>query len=107
MLGVRRRTLGYVSQFLRVDPARAGARDRRGAAARNRARPTRRATRAGELLASLNVPERLWELPPATFSGGEQQRVNIARGFIARASDPAARRADRLARCRNRASSSS
>uniref|UniRef100_UPI0028124BA1 ATP-binding cassette domain-containing protein n=1 Tax=Microbacterium sp. TaxID=51671 RepID=UPI0028124BA1 len=39
--------------------------------------------RAGELLARLSIPERLWTLPPATFSGGEQQRVNIARGFIA------------------------
>src|SRR5262245_59173539 len=38
--------------------------------------------RARELLARLNLPERLWSLPPATFSGGEQQRVNIARGFI-------------------------
>jgi alpha-D-ribose 1-methylphosphonate 5-triphosphate synthase subunit PhnL len=36
------------------------------------------------MLARLNVPERLWRLPPATFSGGEQQRVNIARGFVAR-----------------------
>src|SRR5207244_819508 len=35
-----------------------------------------------DLLARLNLPERLWRLPPATFSGGEQQRVNIARGFI-------------------------
>jgi alpha-D-ribose 1-methylphosphonate 5-triphosphate synthase subunit PhnL len=34
------------------------------------------------LFARLNVPEALWELPPATFSGGEQQRVNIARGFV-------------------------
>jgi alpha-D-ribose 1-methylphosphonate 5-triphosphate synthase subunit PhnL len=33
-------------------------------------------------LRRLNISERLWELPPATFSGGEQQRVNIARGFI-------------------------
>src|SRR5262249_56156898 len=37
---------------------------------------------AGELLHRLNIPERLWPLPPSTFSGGEQQRVNIARGFI-------------------------
>ncbi|MBI0455881.1 ATP-binding cassette domain-containing protein, partial [Dickeya dianthicola] len=35
------------------------------------------------LLTRLNVPRRLWTLAPATFSGGEQQRVNIARGFIA------------------------
>jgi len=38
--------------------------------------------RAAELLAQLNLPQELWQLPPATFSGGEQQRVNIARGFI-------------------------
>src|SRR6202023_756871 len=37
---------------------------------------------AGKLLRCLNIPERLWMLPPSTFSGGEQQRVNIARGFI-------------------------
>ena len=37
---------------------------------------------AAVLLRRLNIPERLWALPPATFSGGEQQRVNIARGFI-------------------------
>jgi alpha-D-ribose 1-methylphosphonate 5-triphosphate synthase subunit PhnL len=34
------------------------------------------------LLERLNIPSRLWDLPPATFSGGEQQRVNIARGLI-------------------------
>ena len=39
--------------------------------------------RAERLLTLLNVPERLWSLPPATFSGGEQQRVNIARGLAA------------------------
>jgi alpha-D-ribose 1-methylphosphonate 5-triphosphate synthase subunit PhnL len=39
--------------------------------------------RAGSLLASLNIPRKLWHLPPATFSGGEQQRINIARGFVA------------------------
>jgi alpha-D-ribose 1-methylphosphonate 5-triphosphate synthase subunit PhnL len=38
---------------------------------------------AATLLRRLNIPERLWDLPPATFSGGEQQRVNIARGFLA------------------------
>ncbi|MBF3232500.1 ATP-binding cassette domain-containing protein, partial [Pseudomonas aeruginosa] len=38
--------------------------------------------RARSLLARLNIPERLWQLAPGTFSGGEQQRVNIARGFM-------------------------
>jgi len=38
--------------------------------------------RAAALFTRLNLSETLWALPPATFSGGEQQRVNIARGFI-------------------------
>lgn len=82
VLILRRDTVGYVSQFLRTVP-RISAIDvvaepliSRGVA-RDEAR-----TRAGTLLARLNLPERLWLLPPATFSGGEQQRVNIARGFI-------------------------
>ena len=82
VLGVRRSTIGYVSQFLRAVPrvptidvvaeplvvnglSREDARER-----------------AGALLRRLNIPERLWRLPPSTFSGGEQQRVNIAHGFI-------------------------
>ncbi|MBB5752940.1 phosphonate C-P lyase system protein PhnL [Prosthecomicrobium pneumaticum] len=80
VLGLRARTLGYVSQFLRVIP-RVSALDIVAAAAegdRAEARDT-----AARHLALLNVPERLWSLPPATFSGGEQQRVNIARGLVA------------------------
>lgn len=82
VLAVRRDTIGYVSQFLRVVP-RVVALDivaeplvHRGADI-----ASARDTAAG-LLTRLNLPERLWSLPPATFSGGEQQRVNIARGFI-------------------------
>lgn len=82
ILGVRRSTIGYVSQFLRAVP--------RVAAVDIVAEPllvsgierTQARERAGALLHRLNIPERLWELPPSTFSGGEQQRVNIARGFI-------------------------
>jgi alpha-D-ribose 1-methylphosphonate 5-triphosphate synthase subunit PhnL len=37
---------------------------------------------AAALLHRLAIPERLWGVPPVTFSGGEQQRVNIARGFL-------------------------
>ena len=80
---MRRYTIGYVSQFLRAVPRVADARRRGRAADRERhRRATRRASKAGALLRRLNIPERLWALPPATFSGGEQQRVNIARGFI-------------------------
>ncbi|WP_208822111.1 phosphonate C-P lyase system protein PhnL [Bradyrhizobium neotropicale] len=82
VLSVRRATVGYVSQFLRAvprvatidvvaEPLVAGGTPR--AEARDK---------AGALLRRLNIPERLWRLPPSTFSGGEQQRVNIARGFV-------------------------
>ena len=82
VLSVRRRTLGYVSQFLRCVP-RVGARDvvAEPLLALGVSRREARA-RAEALLARLNIPERLFDLPPATFSGGEQQRVNIARGFV-------------------------
>ncbi|MCG8544972.1 MAG: phosphonate C-P lyase system protein PhnL [Alphaproteobacteria bacterium] len=82
VMAVRRRTIGYVSQFLRViprvptleivaEPLLALGADREGAE-----------TKARDFLTRLRIPERLWGLAPATFSGGEQQRVNIARGFI-------------------------
>ncbi|RYX87163.1 MAG: phosphonate C-P lyase system protein PhnL [Bradyrhizobiaceae bacterium] len=82
ILSVRRDTIGYVSQFLRAVP--------RVAAIDVVAEPLLGAgvsredaqARAGNLLKRLNIGERLWQLPPSTFSGGEQQRVNIARGFI-------------------------
>ena len=83
VLEVRRRTRGYVSQFLRVIP-RVSTLDivaeplRRLGVAAEEARD-----QAAQWLARLNLQERLWHLPPATFSGGEQQRVNIAHGLIA------------------------
>jgi alpha-D-ribose 1-methylphosphonate 5-triphosphate synthase subunit PhnL len=82
ILGLRRTVMGYVSQFLRAVP-RVPALDvvaeplltepvtRDGARAK-----------ASALLQRLAIPERLWQVPPVTFSGGEQQRVNIARGFL-------------------------
>jgi len=81
IITLRRDTLGYVSQFLRVvprvstldvvaDPLRATGSSAEQARAK-----------AQVLLERLNIPQRLWSLSPTTFSGGEQQRVNIARGF--------------------------
>jgi len=83
VLEVRRHTIGFVSQFLRVIP--------RVATLDVVAEPLRRLgveprvarDRAAGLLERLSIPQRLWDLPPGTFSGGEQQRVNIARGLIA------------------------
>ena len=82
ILAVRRATMGYVSQFLRViprvptldivaEPLLAQGVDESAAKAKARG-----------LLDRLALPERLWSVPPATFSGGEQQRVNIARSFV-------------------------
>jgi alpha-D-ribose 1-methylphosphonate 5-triphosphate synthase subunit PhnL len=80
---LRRTSLGYVSQFLRVIP-RVATLEIVASSARESGKPEAEATdRARELLNRLRVPERLWALPPATFSGGEQQRINIARGLAA------------------------
>src|SRR3546814_3681613 len=82
VLEVRRRTVGYVSQFLRVIP-RVSARDIVAEPLHALGVPLEEARGRGEaLLARLNIPAAMWELAPATFSGGEQQRVNIARGFV-------------------------
>ena len=83
VLDIRRHTLGYVSQFLRTLP-RVPALDvvAEAAAARGMA-PDAAREAAWAMLLRLNIPARLHALPPATFSGGEQQRVNLARGFVA------------------------
>ena len=86
LVRMRRHEVGYVSQFLRVIPrvsaldvvAEPLAEDAAGdeaalAAAREQ---------AAAWLERLRIPQRLWQLPPATFSGGEQQRINIARNMI-------------------------
>ena len=83
VLEVRRRTLGYISQFLHVIP--------RVPTLKIVAEPLRALgiapreadERAAQMLRRLGLPEALWRLAPATFSGGEKQRVNIARGLIA------------------------
>src|SRR5262245_286602 len=82
ILALRRHTLGYVSQFLRAVP-RVAALDVVAEPLLLAGVPRERAQQhAADLLHRLNIPDRLWPLPPATFSGGEQQRVNIARGFL-------------------------
>ena len=82
-LDVRRHTLGFVSQFLRVIPRVATVDVVAEPMLRLGASPEEAHRRAEFLLGLLGIPDRLWQLPPATFSGGEQQRVNIARSLIA------------------------
>jgi alpha-D-ribose 1-methylphosphonate 5-triphosphate synthase subunit PhnL len=82
VLSVRRATIGYVSQFLRAVPRVATIDVVAEPLVANGVARAEARQKAGALLHRLNIPERLWALPPSTFSGGEQQRVNIARGFI-------------------------
>ena len=83
ILSLRARVVGYVSQFLRVIP-RVSTLDIVTETARvDGVSEAAALASAKDLLSLLNLPEKLWSLPPATFSGGEQQRVNIARGLAA------------------------
>ncbi|MBD9529630.1 phosphonate C-P lyase system protein PhnL [Paracoccus sp. PAR01] len=82
ILALRRERMAYVSQFLRVVP-RVPTIEVVAEPILLTGTPEDQARdRAAALLARLRIPERLWQLSPTTFSGGEQQRVNIARGFI-------------------------
>jgi alpha-D-ribose 1-methylphosphonate 5-triphosphate synthase subunit PhnL len=82
VLDVRRRTLGYVSQFLRVIPRISTLQLTMEPLLENGVDAVEAQERAEALLSALRLPRAHWDLPPATFSGGEQQRVNIARSFI-------------------------
>ncbi len=82
ILDVRAHTMGYVSQFLRVIPRVSCLEIVAERLTEKGIAHETALERAKELLELLRIPQRLWHLAPATFSGGEQQRVNIARGFI-------------------------
>jgi alpha-D-ribose 1-methylphosphonate 5-triphosphate synthase subunit PhnL len=84
ILALRRQTIGYVSQFLRAVPRVAAIDIVAEPLMINGVARAEAHERAATLLARLNIPSRLWTLPPATFSGGEQQRINIARGLLPR-----------------------
>lgn len=80
LLRLRKERIGYVSQFLRAIP-RVAALD---VVTSELDDPAAGREEAEQLLLRLRIPIRLWSVPPATFSGGEQQRINIARTFVRR-----------------------
>lgn len=79
---LRRHTIGYVSQFLKTIPRVSTLNVVMEPALERGWTQEAAQERAEDLLTRLNIPNRLWALAPSTFSGGEQQRVNIARGFM-------------------------
>lgn len=82
LIALRRHVIGHVSQFLRVIP-RVSALDIVAEPLIDRGAGVEEArSKAGAMLARLGIPARMWALPPATFSGGEQQRINIARVLV-------------------------
>ena len=82
ILALRNRAISYVSQFLRAVPRVAAIDVVAEPLVAAGIKPDAARERAAALLTVLNIPKPLWDLPPATFSGGEQQRINIARGFL-------------------------
>jgi alpha-D-ribose 1-methylphosphonate 5-triphosphate synthase subunit PhnL len=82
VLDLRRHVLGYVSQFLRVIPRVPTLQVVAEPLLSLGVDPAEAEDRAAALLTRLRIPQPLWSLSPTTFSGGEQQRVNIARGFV-------------------------
>ena len=86
VIDLRANFLGYVSQFLRVIPRVSALEIVADSLIEDQAMGdvgrTESLDKAKEILTKLNIPVNLWSLPPATFSGGEQQRINIARNLI-------------------------
>ncbi len=82
VLDVRRKTLSFVSQFLRVIPRVKTIDIVKDPMLMRGVSENDATVRAEAILDRLNLGHRLWNLAPATFSGGEQQRVNIARSFV-------------------------
>jgi alpha-D-ribose 1-methylphosphonate 5-triphosphate synthase subunit PhnL len=81
LIAVRQQTIGYVSQFLRVIPRVPALTVAAEPLMELGVEPAEAFDRVSVLFKRLNLPERLWALSPTTFSGGEKQRVNIARTF--------------------------
>lgn len=84
ILELRKNEIGFVTQFLRALP-RQSTEDIVAQPLIQRGMDKIQAVDlAREMLYAMNLPEALWGISPATFSGGEKQRVNLARGLVSR-----------------------
>jgi len=84
VLTVRRTDMTYCSQFLQAIP-RVPALEVVAEGLISRGRPREEALdEARRCFTRLGLPEELWDAYPSTFSGGEQQRINIGRAIISR-----------------------
>ena len=82
ILFLRRREIGYVSQFLNVMP-RTTAKEHVMNALFDMETNTQNAeSDAEEILSYFKLPENLWDIYPATFSGGERLRLNLAHAMV-------------------------
>lgn len=84
ILRIRRSEMTYCSQFLHVIP-RVPALEVVAESLTVKGAPMGEATQeAAVFLERLGLPRELWDAFPSTFSGGEQQRINVARSIIAK-----------------------
>jgi alpha-D-ribose 1-methylphosphonate 5-triphosphate synthase subunit PhnL len=79
LTALRARTVGYVSQFLRVIPRIPALEIATEPLVATGVEAALARTIVSALFTRLALPQRLWQLSPTTFSGGEKQRVNLAR----------------------------
>lgn len=82
MIYLRRHEIGYVSQFLNVMPRTTAKAHVMSALLDMGADAVEAAHSAAEMLAYFKLPENLWDIYPATFSGGERLRLNLAHAMV-------------------------
>lgn len=84
ILELRKNEIGFVTQFLHALPRQATEDVVAQPLVQRGMDKIQARDLAREMLADMNLPEALWSISPATFSGGEKQRVNLARGLVSK-----------------------
>ena len=82
VIALRRREIGYVSQFLHVIPRTTAREIVEQAVLETGADGDYAAEQAERILAHFELERSLWDSYPNTFSGGEKLRLNIAHAMV-------------------------